>query len=179
MAKQWQSKPEMAIDPEKNYSAVLHTSKGDITMEFFTKESPVTVNNFIFLAKNGFYDGVKFHRVIKNFMIQTGDPTATGMGGPGYRFDDELPAKHPYSIGIVAMANAGPNTNGSQFFICCGTDALSLNRYPNYTQFAQVKEGISTVRDISTSQVRYNPGTGEYSTLINDVTIDSIDIIEK
>ena len=179
MTQQWKNPPDMQIDTEKDYSAILHTSMGDITFEFFTKDAPKTVNNFIFLAKNGFYNGIKFHRVVKNFMIQTGDPLGNGTGGPGYRFDDELPTKRSYDIGIVAMANAGPNTNGSQFFICSGPDALYLDRNPNYTQFAKVTDGLTTVLNISTSQTRYNPMSGEYSILVKDVLIDSVDIIEK
>ncbi len=118
MAKQWNSPPEMQIDPEKNYSITMETTKGTIELKLYPEYAPVTVNNFVFLAREGYYDGVTFHRVISNFMIQGGDPTGTGRGGPGYRFQDEFtgnPLKH--ETGVLSMANAGPGTNGSQFFI--------------------------------------------------------------
>ncbi|MCA9958262.1 MAG: peptidylprolyl isomerase, partial [Anaerolineales bacterium] len=108
----------MQIDPKKSYTATIATNKGDIEIEFFAAEAPKTVNNFVFLAREGFYDGVTFHRVISNFVIQGGDPTGTGRGGPGYRFEDETRGNpHKHGTGYLSMANAGPNTNGSQFFI--------------------------------------------------------------
>ncbi|RMF77046.1 MAG: peptidylprolyl isomerase [Chloroflexi bacterium] len=119
MAKQYSSPPEMQIDPAKNYVAHFKTTKGSFDIQLFAAEAPITVNNFVFLAREGFYDGIVFHRVIDNFMIQGGDPTGTGRGGPGYRWDDEpsaLKLKHD-SSGVLSMANAGPDTNGSQFFI--------------------------------------------------------------
>jgi peptidyl-prolyl cis-trans isomerase B (cyclophilin B) len=119
MAKQYNSAPAMQIDPDKNYVAHFKTSKGEFDIQLFAQEAPVTVNNFVFLARDGFYDGVTFHRVIDNFMIQGGDPTGSGRGDPGYKWDDEQSAlnlKHD-SAGILSMANAGKNTNGSQFFI--------------------------------------------------------------
>lgn len=119
MAKQYDNPPEMVIDPEKDYKAILKTEHGDIVVDLFEKRAPKTVNNFVFLARDGFYDNTTFHRVIENFMVQGGDPTATGRGGPGYKFADEASAlqiKHDRP-GILSMANAGPNTNGSQFFI--------------------------------------------------------------
>jgi cyclophilin family peptidyl-prolyl cis-trans isomerase len=116
--KQWSKEPEMAIDPKKSYTAILHTDKGDITLQLFAGQTPRTVNNFVFLARQGFYDGTFFHRVIADFMVQGGDPTGTGRGGPGYKFKDEfVPSLHHDKPGILSMANAGPNTNGSQFFI--------------------------------------------------------------
>jgi cyclophilin family peptidyl-prolyl cis-trans isomerase len=116
--KQWSKEPEMAIDPKKSYSAILHTEKGDITLQLFASQTPHTVNNFVFLARQGFYDGTFFHRVIADFMAQGGDPTGTGRGGPGYKFKDEfVPALRHDKPGILSMANAGPNTNGSQFFL--------------------------------------------------------------
>ncbi|MFW5691849.1 MAG: peptidylprolyl isomerase [Chloroflexota bacterium] len=119
MSKQYDSPPSMQIDPNKTYIAHFKTSKGAFDVQLFAKEAPLTVNNFVFLARDGFYDGIAFHRVIDNFMIQGGDPTGTGRGGPGYRWSDEQSAlrlKHD-GPGILSMANAGPNTNGSQFFI--------------------------------------------------------------
>jgi peptidyl-prolyl cis-trans isomerase B (cyclophilin B) len=119
MAKQYSSPPAMQIDPAKRYTATIDTNKGKIALDLYAKDAPVTVNNFVFLAREGFYDGVSFHRVIGDFMIQGGDPTGTGRGGPGYKWNDEsgaLRLKHD-SPGILSMANAGANTNGSQFFI--------------------------------------------------------------
>jgi peptidyl-prolyl cis-trans isomerase B (cyclophilin B) len=118
MAMQWSSAPEMTVDPDKNYQATIETNKGNIILDLYPQYAPKTVNNFVFLANQDFYDDVTFHRVISNFMIQGGDPTGTGRGGPGYRFEDEVrdnPLKH--ETGVISMANAGPNTNGSQFFI--------------------------------------------------------------
>ena len=115
---EWKSPPEMQIDPVKAYRAVIETNKGAIELELYPHHAPKTVNNFVFLAREGFYDDVSFHRVISDFVIQGGDPTGTGRGGPGYRFEDELkgnPLKH--ETGVISMANSGPNTNGSQFFI--------------------------------------------------------------
>ncbi|MGV7975981.1 MAG: peptidylprolyl isomerase [Anaerolineaceae bacterium] len=115
---QWQSEPEMQLDPTKNYQATLRTSKGDIVIDLYAKNVPHTVNNFVFLARQGFYDGTIFHRVIPDFMAQGGDPTGTGRGGPGYKFRDEFDRKLRHDKpGVLSMANAGPNTNGSQFFI--------------------------------------------------------------
>src|SRR5256885_15266028 len=119
MAKEYSAPPTMQIEIEKKYSATFETSRGNITVDLFPKDAPNTVNNFVFLAKEGFYDGTKFHRVIPDFMIQGGDPKGNGTGGPGYRFNDELaPGKfRKHQRGSLSMANAGPNTNGSQFFI--------------------------------------------------------------
>src|SRR5262245_20842056 len=114
MSKQWSSPPPMQIDPKKSYTATLHTDKGEIKVNLFASETPVTVNNFVFLARQGFYDGTKFHRVIDNFMAQGGDPTGTGTGGPGYKFKDEFhPQLQHDGPGVLSMANAGANTNGS------------------------------------------------------------------
>ncbi|MBW2643232.1 MAG: peptidylprolyl isomerase [Deltaproteobacteria bacterium] len=115
---QWDSSPEMQIDTNKKYMAEIETNKGVIELELFPNHAPKTVNNFVFLAREGFYDGISFHRVISNFMIQGGDPTGSGAGGPGYSFEDEV-ADNPltHERGVISMANAGPNTNGSQFFI--------------------------------------------------------------
>lgn len=176
--KKWDKPPAMAIDPNKKYQAVITTNKGDITIDLFAKDAPNTVNNFIFLAKEHFYDNVLFHRVIKNFMIQTGDPQGTGAGGPGYTFADELPSPHKYQAGIVAMANAGPNTNGSQFFICNGKDSENLNSMPNYTIFGQVANGMDTVQKISDVKVK-NSATGEPSSPVEEVYIKTVTIQEK
>src|SRR5580704_7690699 len=138
MAKQYQQPPKMAIDPKKKYGATFDTSKGKIEVDLFPADAPMTVNNFVFLAREKFYDGTKFHRVIADFMVQGGDPTGTGSGGPGYKFADEVkgnPRKH--QVGSLSMANAGPNTNGSQFFIThVVTDWLD----GKHTVFGQVKD---------------------------------------
>ncbi|MCC7340256.1 MAG: peptidylprolyl isomerase [Bryobacterales bacterium] len=133
----------MAIDPEKKYTATFTTSRGQIVCELFAKEAPRTVNNFVFLAKEGFYNGTTFHRVIADFMIQGGDPTGTGRGGPGYRFEDEFDGNpHTHKVGSLSMANAGPNTNGSQFFIThIATDWLN----GKHTVFGQVLSGQEIV----------------------------------
>lgn len=152
----WSKPPAMQIDKSKSYTATVETSLGSFKIQLLANETPNTVNNFVFLAKQGYYEGIIFHRIIKTFMIQTGDPTGTGSGGPGYKFADELPHKHSYEAGIVAMANAGPNTNGSQFFICTGSDSKNLNNYPNYTQFGRVIEGMDIVQKIASVQVVSN-----------------------
>ena len=146
MAAQYNTPPEMSIDLSKTYTATIDTSAGEIAVEFYAADAPQTVNNFVFLAREGFYDDVIFHRVIPGFMVQGGDPTGTGTGGPGYRFRDELGhAKSQYNRGTLAMANSGPNTNGSQFFIMHADYAL-----PNqYSVFGQVTEGLDIVDAIA------------------------------
>jgi cyclophilin family peptidyl-prolyl cis-trans isomerase len=137
--------PDLAIDLDGEYTATLHTNHGDITISFFPAEAPLAVNNFLFLAGEGFYDGVVFHRVVPGFVIQGGDPTGTGRGGPGYTFRDELDSSRRYTRGTVAMANAGPNTNGSQFFVCLEDVGL-----PNaYTIFGEVTSGMEAVDSIA------------------------------
>ncbi|ARU61630.1 peptidylprolyl isomerase [Tumebacillus avium] len=176
--KQYAKKPEMKIDKAKTYTATLKTNKGDIKIKLLDDEAPVTVNNFVFLAQDKYYDGVTFHRVIKDFMIQSGDPTGTGAGGPGYQFEDELPPAKQYTKGIVAMANAGPDTNGSQFFIGSGSQVDGLNRMPNYTVFGEVTEGIEIVDKIASVPVGQSP-SGEMSKPQEDVHIETITIEEK
>ena len=145
MPKDYSSPPSMTIDPNKQYSATLTTTRGEIVCDLFAREAPKTVNNFVFLAREKFYDGTVFHRVIDNFMIQGGDPTGTGRGGPGYRFDDELDNPHQHQVGSLSMANAGPNTNGSQFFIThIATDWLN----GKHTVFGQVSSGQEVVNAI-------------------------------
>jgi cyclophilin family peptidyl-prolyl cis-trans isomerase len=167
----WKNPPEMEIDSQKSYTAVVKTSEGDMTLELFARDAPKTVNNFVFLARQGYYSNVIFHRVINGFMIQTGDPTGTGTGGPGYKFADE-PVRRKYTKGIVAMANAGPNTNGSQFFIVHGASAPLP---PNYTIFGEVKDGLEVVDAIATAPTK--PG-GEGSKPQNPAKIESVEIRE-
>ena len=138
--------PEMGIDPAKRYTATVDTSLGEIVIALDAIKAPKTVNNFVFLALHHYYDGVIFHRIINGFMCQGGDPTGTGRGGPGYRFEDELPKPREYQIGSVAMANAGPNTNGSQFFIVSGPSGVGLP--PQYSLFGQVVKGLDIVEQM-------------------------------
>jgi cyclophilin family peptidyl-prolyl cis-trans isomerase len=137
----------MQIDPKKKYTAILHTDKGDITVDLFAAQAPITVNNFVFLAREGFYNNTTFHRVIGGFMAQAGDPTGTGTGGPGYRFNDEASALAlPHDgEGILSMANAGRNTNGSQFFITYGPTP-HLNG--KHAVFGKVSKGLDVLRSI-------------------------------
>jgi peptidylprolyl isomerase len=164
----------MQLTRDVDYSAVLHTSAGDITVALYRDDAPKTVNNFVFLARQGFYDGVPFHRVIRDFMIQTGDPTGTGSGGPGYRFNDEQITRE-YVAGTLAMANAGPHTNGSQFFICHTDCRRKLAKA--YTIFGKVTAGMDVVDAIATSPVQRTSG-GEASAPQNLVKITSIDVQE-
>lgn len=165
--------PKMEIDINKTYSAILHTSQGDITVELNAKQTPKTVNNFIYLAKKGFYDKTIFHRIIKGFMIQGGDPKGDGTGGPGYRFEDE-PFEGSYTRGTVAMANAGPNTNGSQFFIIHQDYPLPKN----YVIFGKVTSGMDVVDKIAESPVEQN-ASGENSKPATPTIISSVEIIER
>ena len=146
MAKQWSIPPAMQIDPKKKYNARMETDKGTMVIEFFADRTPKTVNNFVFLSRKGYYDGVIFHRVIANFMVQGGDPTGTGTGGPGYKFGDEFdPSLKHDKQGILSMANAGPGTNGSQFFITHGPTPHLNNKH---TVFGQVVEGLDVLMSI-------------------------------
>ncbi|MBI2590463.1 MAG: peptidylprolyl isomerase [Candidatus Blackburnbacteria bacterium] len=162
----------LQFDNNKKYSAILKTTEGDITLELSPQNVPFTVSNFIFLAKKGFYNGTKFHRVIKDFMIQGGDPKGDGTGDPGYRFKDE-PIQGEYKRGTVAMANSGPNTNGSQFFIMHQDYALPKN----YVIFGQVAEGIEVVDKIAESQTTRS-ASGENSKPVSPVSVNSVDIVE-
>jgi peptidyl-prolyl cis-trans isomerase B (cyclophilin B) len=148
---QWSVPPAMQIDVKKDYSVAIETNRGTIELVLNALHAPQTVNNFVFLAQQGFYDGVKFHRVIADFMIQTGDPTGTGRGGPGYRFADECkgnPLKH--ERGVISMANAGPNTNGSQFFI---THVPTPHLNGKHTVFGKVTKGLDVVDAIEQGDV--------------------------
>ena len=146
MAKQWNTPPAMQIDPKKKYTARMETDKGTMVIELFADKTPKTVNNFVFLAREGFYEGVIFHRVIPNFMAQGGDPTGSGSGGPGYKFEDEFhqSLKHDKQ-GILSMANAGANTNGSQFFI---THIPTPHLNNRHSVFGQVVEGLDVLMSI-------------------------------
>ena len=146
MSKQYSAPPPLTIDPNKKYTAVFDTSRGEISCDLFAKDAPNTVNNFVFLARDKFYDGTVFHRVIADFMVQGGDPTASGRGGPGYRFADEVKNNpHKHQVGSLSMANAGPNTNGSQFFI---THVVTNWLDGKHTVFGQVSSGQDIVNAI-------------------------------
>src|SRR4051812_33107739 len=157
---------EMAVDAEKQYQATISTSLGDMVAYLYPQRAPETVNNFVNLARHHYYDGLVFHRVISGFMIQGGCPEGSGRGGPGYRFEDELPAPGKYQIGSLAMANAGPNTNGSQFFIVSGASGVSLP--PQYSLFGKLISGLNVLDAIE--KVR----TGAQDRPVDDVVINSI-----
>ena len=163
--KVYSSMPEMNIDQSKSYTAVIQTSMGDLSVEFFSDTAPITVNNFISLSNDGYYDNIIFHRVISGFMIQGGDPSGTGHGEygkfPGYTFEDELNNQQPYEKGILAMANAGPNTNGSQFFIMHVDYPLPYQ----YTIFGKVTAGLDVIDSIASVQ------TAEGDKPVEDVVI--------
>lgn len=149
--KQYPAPPPMQVDTDRSYQVTIETNRGNIELELYAEHAPITVNNFVFLARDGFYDGVGFHRVIANFMIQGGDPTGTGRGGPGYRFEDECsgnPLRH--ERGVISMANAGPNTNGSQFFITHGPQPHLDGRH---TVFGKVIAGMDVVDAIEQGDV--------------------------
>jgi cyclophilin family peptidyl-prolyl cis-trans isomerase len=160
-------RPEMGIDPSKRYTATLDTSLGDIVIALDAINAPVTVNNFVFLALHHYYDGVIFHRIINGFMCQGGDPTGTGRGGPGYKFEDE-PVKQRYQLGSVAMANAGPDTNGSQFFLISGASGVGLP--PQYNHFGQIVKGM----DVLDAMQRVATDRGDRPR--EDVVINSVSI---
>jgi peptidylprolyl isomerase len=162
------SPPDMGIDPAKRYTATIDTSMGEMVVSLDPIKAPKTVNNFVFLALNHYYDGVIFHRVIKGFVLQGGDPEGSGRGGPGYRFEDELPKAGQYQIGSLAMANAGPNTNGSQFFVISGPDGVRLP--PAYSLFGQVIKGLEVVEAIQSVP------TGGGDRPKTDVVINSVTI---
>jgi cyclophilin family peptidyl-prolyl cis-trans isomerase len=165
------SPPPMCIDADKRYTALMSTSKGDMTIALDPVAAPKTVNNFVVLARYHYYDGIVFHRIIPGFVLQGGDPQGDGRGGPGYRFEDELPAAGRYEIGSLAMANAGPDTNGSQFFIISGPDGARLP--PQYSLFGKVVKGLEVVADIE--KVGTQSGKPTETVTINSVTITEAD----
>ncbi len=173
IVRKYPAPPPMTIDKTKAYFAVLKTGLGDIKIALDAKTTPITVNNFVFLARNRFYDGLVFHRVVKNFMIQGGDPNGNGTGGPGYTFNDE-PFTGDYLRGTVAMANSGPNTNGSQFFIMHKDYKLA----PHYVIFGRVISGMNVVDKIASGAVNLNE-MGEPSDPVNPIKINSVEITEE
>ena len=173
MTNQYSSPPEMALDQSKTYSAAIHTKYGVMNLELFSSDAPATVNNFVFLARDGFYDNGVFHRIMKGFMIQGGCPKGDGTGGPGYKFNDE-PVTRKYVKGTLAMANAGPNTNGSQFFIVHGDDA---GLPPNYTIFGKLTGGEEVLESLANAEVSRGGG-GENSRPTEKLEIQTIEITE-
>ncbi len=175
--KQYGKPPQMSIDTKKAYTAVLKTSKGEMNVMLFASDAPVSVNNFIFLAREGFYDGTNFHRIINGFMVQGGDPKGDGTGGPGYRFADE-PVTREYTRGTLAMANAGPDTNGSQFFIMHADNSLPKN----YVIFGGIDSAdsasLATLDAIAAVPVGQSV-SGERSKPLETVTIEKVTILEK
>lgn len=172
MSKQYSSPPEMQIDPNKTYTATLKTQRGDIKVNLFAREAPITVNNFVFLAREGFYDNITFHRVIENFMAQGGDPTGTGTGGPGYKFADEagaLALKHD-GPGVLSMANAGPNTNGSQFFITHGPTPHLNGKHGVFGKVAD-KESLDVLMQIRVRDPMRDSNPGD--------TLNTVEITES
>ena len=182
--KQWSSPPTMRIDANKQYTATIATTVGteegvrlgEIEVTLLVKEAPTTVNNFVFLAREGFYDGLMFHRIMKGFMVQTGDPKGDGSGGPGYRFIDE-PVASNYDRGVLAMANAGPNTNGSQFFIVHG-EGVAAQLPKSYTIFGRVTRGIEVLDQIASVAVSAN-ARGEVSVPQRDARMTKVTIREQ
>ena len=170
-ASQYAAPPAMQIDPSKAYTATLETSQGTFVADLFPAEAPATVNSFVFLAREGFFDGTTFHRIIPGFVIQGGDPTGTGTGGPGYRFADELDNDLRYEEGSLAMANSGPNTNGCQFFVVDGPQGARLPKA--YTIFGKVTQGMDVVHAIA------GVPTGANDRPTTPVTIDRVTIAER
>jgi cyclophilin family peptidyl-prolyl cis-trans isomerase len=168
--------PQMQIDVKQSYTATIQTQYGNIVIQLLPQQAPITVNNFVFLACHGFYDGLTFHRIVPGFVIQGGDPQGTGAGGPGYSFKDELPSSSSvYTAGAVAMANSGPNTNGSQFFICSANDT-SLP--PNYSYFGKVVQGMDAVTAISKVTLTTGPD-GQQSKPVTPVVMQHVVIQEN
>jgi peptidylprolyl isomerase len=168
---QFDGPPPMCIDTSKRLTATMVTSKGTLTIALDPIAAPVTVNNFVFLARYHYYEGIVFHRIIPGFVLQGGDPTGTGRGGPGYRFEDELPAAGRYELGSLAMANAGPNTNGSQFFVISGPSGIRLP--PQYALFGKVVSGLDVVATIDA--IGTSSGDPKEKVTIESVTITEAD----
>ena len=173
---QWSVPPAMVIDTTRRYVANVSTNKGAFDVELLVQEAPTTANNFVCLSRAGYYDDTRFHRIVVGFVIQGGDPTGTGSGGPGYTFQNETPQR-PYARGTVAMANSGPDTNGSQFFVCL--DDLSQRLGPDYTLFGNVVSGMEVVDAIAAIPAAVNPSSGEQSSPLEEAIIQSVTISEQ
>ncbi len=168
---EFSGQPPMCIDVNKTYTATMETTLGTLTIALDPINAPKTVNNFVFLARYHYYEGIIFHRIIQGFMCQGGDPTGTGRSGPGYKFDDELPKRGRYEIGSIAMANAGPNTNGSQFFLISGPSGVGLP--PSYSLFGKIVKGLDVLEAME--KVPTKPGDRP----VTDVVINSVTITES
>ncbi|MFM7047918.1 MAG: peptidylprolyl isomerase [Actinomycetota bacterium] len=174
--REFSAAPQLCIDPAKSYVATFDTTQGQFSVQLFADRAPGTVNNFVSLARWKYFDGTKCHRIIENFVVQCGDPTATGSGGPGYSFADELPQSGEYKIGSLAMANSGPNTNGSQFFIITGENGAQLP--PSYSLFGEVTSGLDTA--VKAMAALFNPDPAANGVPpAGDVTIKSVTITES
>src|SRR5580704_14870462 len=169
--RKFDAEPPMCIDPAKRYTATMETTMGTMTISLDPLAAPKTVNSFVFLARYHYFDGIIFHRIIPGFVLQGGDPTGNGTGGPGYKFSDELPKPGRYELGSLAMANAGPNTNGSQFFVISGPSGIRLP--PQYSLFGKVVSGLDVVAAIDA--VGTQAGTPKESVTIESVTITEAD----
>jgi cyclophilin family peptidyl-prolyl cis-trans isomerase len=172
---QWKHPPAMIVDPAKHYTATITTNKGSFTVEFYPQDAPQTVNNFVCLAKAGYYENTPFHRIISGFVIQGGDPTGTGTGNPGYQFADE-PIKRNYELGTLAMANSGPNTNGSQFFVVVGPQGQALPK--QYTIFGKVTAGMDVVDAIAQVPTK-TTDTGQQDVPVDPIVLQSVTIAES
>jgi len=172
---QWKQPPANILQAGKHYTATLTTNKGAFVVEFYPEDAPNTVNNFICLAKAGYYDNTPFHRILNDFVIQGGDPTGTGGGGPGYEYPDE-PVKRKYEVGTLAMANAGPNTNGSQFFVVVGQSGSELP--PKYTIFGKVTDGMDVVSAIAQTPTKASD-SGEKSVPVEPIVLQSVTVAES
>ncbi len=175
----WPHPPAMTLNPKAHYTAIVATSLGTFDIKLFAKQDPLAVNNFVFLARHQFYNGLRIFRVVPSFVFQTGDPKNNGLGGPGYYVKDELPPTVPYAPGVVAYANNGPNHNGSQFFVCTGAESKSLAQYPNFTEIGQVTPStMAVVKRIGSVKVEYNPLMKEMSKPVTPITMISVTIKE-
>ena len=173
-AAQFEKAPPTCIDDGVTYLAVVNTNKGEFTVRLDQSKAPLAVNSFVTLARYKYFDGTQCHRAIPNFVVQCGDPTATGSGGPGYQFADELPAQGEYKVGSIAMANSGPNTNGSQFFVITGSDGAALP--PQYTLFGEVTDGLDTT--VPALNAAGNPENNGVPPL-EQIVINSITIVQS
>lgn len=173
----WSSPPAMTLNLRLHYTAVVATSLGTFDITLFARRDPLAVNNFVFLARHNFYNGLRIFRIVPHFVFQTGDPKNDGLGGPGYYVKDELPPTVAYGPGVVAYANNGPNRNGSQFFVCTGSQSTSLNQDPVFTEIGQVTAAtMGVVRRIGSVPVTYNPAFQETSKPVHPVTVLSVTI---